>query len=93
MWPYKKRETLEHVDIGFALLPDFEGLGFGYESAKTIMKLAKEEFNLETIFAITLENNTASIKLLKKLGLTFEKKVKPFEDDEELLLFVKTFQK
>lgn len=85
-----KRETLDNVDIGFAMLPDYEGKGFGYESSVEILKLAKK-FNLKRISAITLPINKNSIKLIEKLGLTFEKKVKPFEGDEELLLFVKTF--
>ena len=84
-----KRPELEHTDIGFSLLPKYEGKGFGYESAQAVMALAKNEFNLKKISAITLENNKSSIALLKKLGLVFDKKVKPFENDEELLLFVK----
>jgi RimJ/RimL family protein N-acetyltransferase len=84
-----KRETLDDVDIGFAMLPDYEGKGFGYESSLAVMKLAKNKFKLQRIIAITLATNPNSIKLLEKLGLSFEKTVKPFEDDEELLLFAK----
>lgn len=86
-----KREQLENADIGFAMLPEYEGLGFGYESSVAIMELAKHKFKLDKILAITLENNFNSIKLLEKLGLSYEKKVKPFDDGEELLLFAKTF--
>jgi len=84
-----KRDSLEYVEIGFAMLPEYEGKGFGFESSKAILKLAKDPFKLNKISAITLPTNTNSIKLLEKLGLSFEKRVKPFEDDKELLLFVK----
>ncbi|HAI19199.1 MAG TPA: RimJ/RimL family protein N-acetyltransferase [Xanthomarina gelatinilytica] len=84
-----KREQLDHVDIGFAMLPSYEGKGFGLEASKEILKLAKNTFKLTRILAITLPTNSNSIKLLEKLGLTYEKRVKPFEDDEELLLFAK----
>lgn len=84
-----KREQLEHVDIGFAMLPDYERKGLGLEASKEILKLAKDTFKLTKILAITLPTNANSIKLLEKLGLSFEKRVKPFEDDEELLLFAK----
>jgi RimJ/RimL family protein N-acetyltransferase len=86
-----KRKELEHVDIGFGFLPDYEGKGYGYESSKEIIKLAKNKFNLKKITAITDPINTNSIKLLEKLGLTLEKKVIPFDDGKELLLFAKTF--
>ena len=84
-----KRDQLEYVDIGFAFLPEYEGRGFGYESSLEIMRLAKEEFSIKKIGAITNPNNTNSIKLIEKLGLTFEKKINPFEEAKELLLFVK----
>ena len=84
-----KRDSLEHVDIGFAFLPDYEKKGFGYESSQAILHLAKDQFKLKTVCAITLPTNKPSIKLLEKLGLSYQKRIKPFEDDEELLLFVK----
>lgn len=84
-----KREQLDNVDIGFAMLPKYEGKGFGYESCIAVLKLAKEQFKLNKVLAITLPTNNNSIKLLEKIGLSYEKRVKPFEDDEELLLFAK----
>ena len=84
-----KREELDHVDIGFAFLPGYEGKGFGYEASKEVMSLAKETFKLEKLIAITVPYNKNSIKLLEKLGFACEKRIKPFEDDEELLLFAK----
>ena len=86
-----KRDTLDNADIGFAMLPEYESKGFGFESSIAVLKLAKEEFQLKKVLAITLPTNENSIKLIEKIGLSYEKKVKPFEDDEELLLFAKTF--
>lgn len=84
-----KRDTLEEVDIGFALLPEYESKGFGYESSIEVMRLAKEVFKLNKIVAITNLDNKKSIGLLEKLGLTYEKRVMPFEDEKEVLLFAK----
>ena len=84
-----KRDNLDFPDIGFAMLPKYQGQGFGLEASSEILQLAKERFNINTVYAITLPTNKNSIKLIEKLGLDFEKKVKPFDDDEELLLFAK----
>ncbi|MFT5216755.1 MAG: RimJ/RimL family protein N-acetyltransferase [Glaciecola sp.] len=84
-----KRKELEHADIGFGFLPDYEGNGFGYESSVAILELAKNTFKLKIILAITNPDNKSSIHLLEKLGLSFQKRIKPFDDNEELLLFVK----
>ncbi len=85
-----KREQLDDVDVGFGFLPEYEGKGFGFEASVKIMKLAKSEFKLKKVVAITNPDNHNSIKLLEKLGLVFEKRVNPFEEDKELLLFAKT---
>ena len=63
--------------------------GFGSESSIAILELAKTKFKLNKVLAITTPDNNNSIKLLEKLKFFYEKRVKPFEDDEELLLFVK----
>ena len=60
-----------------------------FEAASEIINLAKDKFNIKTLYAITLPINKPSIHLLEKLGLSYQKTVKPFEDDKELLLFVK----
>ena len=87
-----KRKELEDVDIGFGFLPDYEGKGFGYESSIEIMKLAQNKFKIKKVAAITSPKNVNSIKLLEKLGLTYKKRIIPFDDAEELLLFAKTFK-
>jgi len=87
-----KRKELEYVDIGFGFLPEYEGKGFGFESSKVIMEIAQLTFGMKKITAITSPINKNSIKLLEKLGLSFEKKVIPFDDGKELLLFAKTFR-
>ena len=85
-----KREELDDVYVGFGFLPEYEGKGFGFEASVEIMKLAKSEFNLKKVVAITRSREFYnSIKLLEKLGLVFEKRVNPFDEDKELLLFAK----
>ncbi|MEO6346930.1 MAG: GNAT family N-acetyltransferase [Aquaticitalea sp.] len=86
-----KREQFEDVDIGFAMLPEYERQGFGMEASLEIMKFAEQKLKLQRVIAITTQTNSNSIKLLEKLGLTYEKRIKPFDDGKELMLFAKTF--
>ena len=81
------REGLEGVDIGFSFLPAYERQGYAFESADKIMQLAQEEFKLTRVSGITMEANTASRKLLEKLGLKFEKFIKLPNDDEEIMYY------
>ena len=81
------REGLEGVDIGFAFLPDYEGQGYAFESASKIKDLAFNNFGLHQLNAITMPANTASRRLLEKLGFTSIKTVKLPNDPEDLLLY------
>ena len=81
---FLKREDLEFVDIGFAILPEFAGKGYTYEAAKEIIE--RSEF--KSFYGITSEENIASQKLLTKLGLKFVKKFQFGNYEDESLLYL-----
>ena len=82
-----KREALEDVDIGFAFLPDYWSQGFAFESASAVLKHGRQHWGLQRILAITSPDNDASIRLLTKLGFTFEGLIKLAADQPEVRLF------
>lgn len=82
-----KRDFLEHVDIGFAFLPQHEGKGYGYESASAIMIYAQTTLGIKIITAITNSDNKRSIALIEKIGLRFQKMILLPEETEEIMLF------
>jgi RimJ/RimL family protein N-acetyltransferase len=85
------REGLEGVDIGFAFLPQYEKMGYAYESASKMMELGIQHFGLKKISAITITENIDSQRLIEKLGLKFDKRIKLPNDEEELLLYSSEF--
>jgi len=80
-----KRDSLEDIDIGFALLSEYAGQGYAYEIASATLRHAKKVLGIKKIIAITNANNTSSIKLISKLGLQFEKTVNLSINDSALL--------
>lgn len=82
-----KREGLDDIDIGFALLPQFENKGYALESSMAVIQYARNVLNIHKLAAITLPSNLSSIKLLEKLGMKFDKKINIPGDPEELLLY------
>ena len=82
-----KRETLPDVDIGFAFLPGYWSQGYAFEAASGVMTYGREAFGLTRIVAITSLDNVASIKLLEKIGLRFERLIKLGDDQPEVRLF------
>lgn len=81
------REGIDGVDVGFAFLPEYEGKGYGFESANKVKELATSHFNIKVIFAITVKENIGSQKLLEKLGLIYEKMIKLPGSEEDLMLY------
>ncbi len=75
-----KRKMLEYPDIGFAFLPLYWGQGYALESSAAVMNYSREVLGLNNIAAITTPSNERSIKLLEKLGFTFQS-LKSLEDD------------
>lgn len=70
-----KRDTLDHVDIGYAFLPEHCGKGYAFEAAQAVLEHARRDVKLTRLLAITSPGNAASIGLLEKLGLRLEKVV------------------
>lgn len=81
------REGLDIIDIGFAFLPEFEKKGYAFEAARELKKVAAIEFGLKELSAITLEENIGSRKLLEKLGLKFQEKIRIPNDPNDLLFY------
>jgi RimJ/RimL family protein N-acetyltransferase len=80
------REGLDGIDIGFGILPEYEGLGYAFESSSRIIKAGFEELEIQEIKAITNKENISSKSLLVKLGFDLIGKVMlPIENDELLL--------
>ena len=75
MCGFVRRDTLPGPDLGFAFLPEFEGKGYGMESAKAVLDLRRDDPSFQDVYAITTLDNTASIKLLSKLGFAFDKTI------------------
>jgi RimJ/RimL family protein N-acetyltransferase len=82
-----KRDSLEDVDIGFALLEKFWSQGYAVESARAVLDRGRDAHGLKRIVAITIPTNQGSISVLEKIGLKFEKTIKTGDEEEEILLF------
>ena len=81
------REGLAGIDLGFALLPQFEGQGYACEASSRILRAAGEDFALPELSAITTPDNHSSQKLLHKLGFERAETVRLPGDAEELLCY------
>ena len=66
-----KRDVLDHPDIGYAFLARFSGQGFASEAGAAVLAYGRKALGLTRIVAITKPDNHGSIRVLEKIGLTF----------------------
>jgi RimJ/RimL family protein N-acetyltransferase len=82
-----KRDALEDVDVGSALLPRFRSRGYAREAAAATLEYGRETLGLARIVAIVSPENHPSMGLLRKLGMGPERKIRLAEDADEVCLF------
>jgi len=75
------RERLDVSDVGCAFMPEFWRQGYALETATAVMEYGRSVLGVDKIVGLTSEHNHASIALLGKLGMSFEKTVKMTDDD------------
>jgi RimJ/RimL family protein N-acetyltransferase len=70
---------LEHIDgvdepeVGYRLAPAFWGQGLATEAAKAAVQYGLNQLRLPYILGIVEPANTASVNILKKLGMTYSR--------------------
>lgn len=82
-----KRPMLDQPDIGFAMLSAYAKQGYAYEAAHATMDYARSALGLDTILAITIEENHNSRRLLEKIGLQLQGKKRYEGSEEEVLIY------
>ena len=82
-----RRDVLEDPDIGFALLPEFCGQGYGFEASVAVLDYARDALRLPAVTAIVAPQNAPSIGLLEKLGMRYERPIRMPGDDHDVSLY------
>jgi RimJ/RimL family protein N-acetyltransferase len=84
---FLKRDYLDAPDIGFAMLPEFEGYGYMLEASSEVLEYGKNTLGFTKILAVTTEGNKRSKKLLTRLNLEEIGTVKAYDKGVPFLLF------
>ncbi len=79
-----KREHLDDVDLGYALSADACGQGYAGEAARAVLEQARTVRGLARLVAIVMPDNSASLRLLRRLGFAYERTL-PAEPGQPVL--------
>ena len=76
----------DETDLGYRFLKEFWGRGLATEASRAILAYAFEQLGLEKIIAIAMKENLASIRVMEKVGMHFDKYA-PYEPGSEDVAF------
>jgi RimJ/RimL family protein N-acetyltransferase len=82
-----RRQGLDDPDIGYALLPEYRGLGLAREAADAVIEHARVDLGLTRLTAIVAADNASSLGLIQRLGLSFERMISLPGEDEPACLY------
>lgn len=85
LWNFNEHGS--KAEIGYELLPSFQGKGYMQEALAAVIDLAFNELNLTSVEGWTHPDNVSSYKLLEKLGFTRDyeaERSKPAEAKETI---------
>jgi RimJ/RimL family protein N-acetyltransferase len=81
------RQRIDVTDVGCAFLPKYWRRGFATEAASAVMDYGRTTLGVAKIVGLTSKDNLASIALLEKFGMRFEKTVNMTDDDPGTALY------
>jgi [ribosomal protein S5]-alanine N-acetyltransferase len=72
----------EDLEISYQLMPEFWARGFGIEAVKEVIRHAFHDLAQERLLAETQAANTASRRLLERIGMKEERRVERFGEEQ-----------
>lgn len=72
----------DEIDLGYRFLPEFWGAGIATEASRGILSYGFNTLKLKRIIAIAMKENKASISVMEKAGMQFDK-IAPYEEGGE----------
>jgi len=72
----------DEIDLGYRFLPEYWGLGIATEASRAILNYGFDQLELKKIIAIAMKEHKASIRVMQKVGMEFDK-FGPYEPGSE----------
>jgi RimJ/RimL family protein N-acetyltransferase len=69
---FTKADKPSECEIGYGILPQFEGRGFATEAAKGLIEYLRGDERIESVIAHTFPSLAGSIQVMEKCGMVFD---------------------
>jgi RimJ/RimL family protein N-acetyltransferase len=82
-----QRDVLPDVDLGYAFLPAYWGAGLASEAAQATLHHGARQLRLKRVIGVVSQGNEASIRVLEKLGMRFERMYSMYSGEPDVRLY------
>lgn len=73
-----------NTEVSYEFLPEYWGIGYATEAVNVVLKYAAEVLKLPCIVAETQTANSASRRLLERLGMKLERTLQRFQSEQAI---------
>ncbi len=77
----------DEIDLGYRFTPEHWGKGFATEASLAILNYGFNKLELKRIIAIAMKDNKASINVMEKCGMEFDKFAPYVPDGEDVVWY------
>ena len=81
----------DEIEIGWRLDNIYWRSGYGTEAAVAVLNWGRKTFCFPKVVSIAQKQNIASIKIMKKIGLKFERETIDERCDREIVVYAKSY--
>ena len=68
-------------EVGFRYLKEYWGMGIGTEAARACVEFARDDLKINKLIALIIPENTGSIRVAEKLGMTKGPLIHIYDED------------
>ena len=72
----------DEIDVGYRFFQEYWGKGIATEASRAVLDYGFNQLGIEKIIAIAMKENKASIRVMQKIGMEFDKYA-PYEEGAE----------
>lgn len=84
---YQDIEGTKDLELAYLLDSNYWGQGLATEAAQSIVRIGFDRYQFNRIIAVINQQNTASIRVAEKIGMSYERAITQYKDFGSVALY------
>jgi ribosomal-protein-alanine N-acetyltransferase len=84
---YQEIDGAKDLELAYLLDSNYWGTGLATEAARSIIKIGFDKYKFDRIIAVIVPENTGSVRVAEKVGMTYQKEIASYKDFGRVSLY------